>query len=269
MKTVFISYARGDSSFVERVSHDLRTGGVRTWRDVEEIQAGENWQDAISGALFNADVLLYVASARSTESSWVKHELEGYLKQGGRVIPVILDDQGEAELPDVLRQYQWVDFRHDYDSALQVLLAALQPVREDRAVADEPKRSKGYVFLSYAEEDAEFVDSVKRFMAERGYAYWDYRESKRRYQDDLYLELEGVITAAAGTLSILSPEWKRSRTALKELHFSNEVGTPVFLLRIREMPPTLAIAGTPYIDFTYDEKKGFEELDRELRDQGL
>jgi len=43
----------------------------------------------------------------------------------------------------------------------------------------------------------------------------------------------------------------------------------VFLLRARQLEPTLVIAGVPYIDFAEDQNKGLSELDRELRRRGL
>jgi hypothetical protein len=37
----------------------------------------------------------------------------------------------------------------------------------------------------------------------------------------------------------------------------------------RPTPPTLVIAGVPYIDFTQNVDAGFARLDRELRRKGL
>jgi TIR domain-containing protein len=196
-------------------------------------------------------------------------EVQAVLSHGTQVIPLIVDDQGERDLPPSLAVFQWVDFRSGYDDALQKLIAALQSFRKERPLPTSQKKSKGYVFLSYAEEDASFVDDLKAFMAKRGYSYWDYRESDRDYQQDLYLELEGVIADAAAMLSFLSPDWKKSRTAVKEYHFSTEVGIPVFLLKVRDPGPTLVVAGLPYIDFTRDQTSGFRRLEKELSRKGL
>jgi TIR domain len=266
---VFISYSRADRSFVDRLSQDLRAGGVSTWQDTTDIQAGENWRSAIEESLRQTAVLLYVASANAAQSKWMTVEVEAVVRHGTRVIPLILDDRGEKELPPLLKQYQWVDFRATYDEALAMLLTALKPFRAAEPVAPSTQQVKGYVFLSYAEEDASFVDHLKEFLRGRRYGYWDYRESDRDYHQDLFLELEGVIQDAAATLSFLSPEWKRSRTAIQEYHFSIEVGIPVFLLRVRDPGPTLVIAGLPYIDFTEDRSAGLRRLDKELSRKGL
>ena len=266
---VFISYSREDRAFVDRLSEDLRNSGVTTWQDTKEIAPGENWRLAIERSLRLASALLYVASAQSVSSQWTSKEVEAVYSRGTQVIPVVIDDQGERGLPHFLREFQWVDFRGGYEGALTQLLAALQRLRTERLVEPRMEQAKGYVFLSYAEEDASFLDDLKAFLKQRSYAYWDYRESDRDYQADLYLELETVIQEAAATLSYLSPDWKQSRTAVKEYHFSTEVGVPVFLLRVRNPGPTLAVAGLPYIDFSQDHRAGFKRLERELSREGL
>lgn len=112
---------------------------------------------------------------------------------------------------------QWVDCRKDYDTALKRLLSALPAaVRQATPVESKKEKAKSYAFLNYAEEDSNFVESVREFLSQRGYAYWDYQESDRDYHSDLDLKLEGIIQDAAATLSITSPHWKASRWARKE-----------------------------------------------------
>ena len=104
----------------------------------------------------------------------------------------------------------------------------------------------------------------------RGYTtYWDFRECGRNYQIDYTIELEEVINDAEATLSVISPDWRRSPTSLQELHFSKEVRKPVFLLRIKDPGPTLALAGMTFIDFTGPRKAGFAKLDSGLFKFGL
>ncbi|MDQ3821420.1 MAG: toll/interleukin-1 receptor domain-containing protein [Acidobacteriota bacterium] len=266
---VFISYSRLDSEFVDQLTETLRHEGIAVWRDTENIQPGTNWQREIEDALSKAAALLYVASKNAAESSWMQNELSVISQREIKIIPLILDDIGAQRLPLFLRQIQWVDFRTGFHRNIYRLLDALQAFKQKRPESTPTKKSKGYVFLSYAEEDTEFVEQLKGFLAGRGYAYWDYQESDRDYHQDLFLELEGIIREAEGTLSILSPDWKQSSIAVKEYYFSLEVGIPVFLLKAREVGPTLVIAGMPYIDFTRDQKAAFQKLGRELERKGL
>jgi hypothetical protein len=267
---VYISYSRHDSGFVGRLSDDLRRNGVRVWRDVEQIEAGANWEAQVREILADATVMLFVASKNSVASSLVAREVELFLLKRRTVIPLLLDDVDASRMPPSLRALAWVDFR-DYDAAIRRLLAVLLPssVRQDHAVEAQEVRTKGYVFLNYAEEDAEFIQEVREFLRQRSYAYWDYQDSDRDYHSDLDLELEGIIKEAVAMLSILSPDWKSSRWTRKEYLFAEEVGTPVFLLKARDPGPTLIIAGLHFIDFTSDTGVGFSRLAKELDRKGL
>ncbi|NOT94780.1 MAG: toll/interleukin-1 receptor domain-containing protein [Nitrospira sp.] len=266
---VFISYSRQDRKFVEHLTAKLSEAGVQTWTDLDNISAGKDWAEQIKGGLQKATVLIYVASKNSGQSRWMEFESIKFLEKGGQVIPIIVDDEGSKNLPPPLHSIQWVDFRGPFTPALHKLLEGIRNLRGDSPVPAPRPKSKGYLFISYADEDGTFVNSLKGFLTKQGYGYWDYRDSKRNYQVDYTLELEDIIKNAAGTLSVISPEWKRSRTALQELHFSREIATPVFLLIARNPGPTLAISGMTYIDFMHDPEEGFAQLDGEMRRKGL
>lgn len=266
---VFISYSRRDRAFVEQLASGLRQAGVDTWTDLEKIEAGMDWARTIQEAVMQASALIYVASVHSGQSPWMNRELEAFIDKRGHVIPVVIDDDGAANMPLPLQKIQWADFRGPFEPALSSLLAGIRMLRGELPVAAPEVKSKGYLFISYADEDAEFVLELKTFLKKRDYAYWDFRESQRDYQADYSLELENVIKDAAGTLSVISPEWKRSPTTLQELHFSREVGTPVFLLWVRDPGPTLAIAGMTHIDFLAKRREGFTKLDAEMKRKGL
>jgi hypothetical protein len=266
---VFISYSRQDREFVERLSRELQGAGIKTWTDTQNISAGANWQQEIEKGLLQADALLYVASGQASSSNWIEYEVEAFRGRNGRVIPLVIDNAGAESMPASLRRIQWVDFRGDFQSAFAALLGGLQELRGTTAVKPVAAQSKGYVFISYASEDIAFVRELKSFLAERGYSFWDFQTSKRNYQLDYTLELEERISNAEATLSVVSPDWKKSTRALQELHFSNEVGTPVFLLRLKNPGPTLALAGLTFIDFTEAPSSGFEKLASEMQAVGL
>lgn len=266
---VFISYSRRDSAFVEKLADTLRAAGVRTWTDVESIPAGANWQKEIEKGLLNASVLIYVASKNSVSSTWMDAELQAFLRQQRRLIPIVIDDEGASHLPVPLRQFQWADFRGDYGVASRKLLEGIRFLQHEQPIERPTFKSKGYVFISYADEDSKFVGHLKSFLGEHGYAYWDFRESDRNYDIDYSLELESIIKDAAGTLSIISPSWKQSQISMQEFHFSRDVGTPVFLLKVGEPGPTLALSGFTYIDFTREREQGFTKLHKELKRKGL
>jgi hypothetical protein len=268
---VFISYSRKDLNFTRKLVNDLTASGVPVWLDVDQISPGAQWGISIGEGLSGAAAFLYVSSVNSRGSVWMGREIVAAASRfyTPLIIPIILDDEGVTALPSPLERYQWVDFRSSYEEAFDSLLRALSG--RIRSSEPLPKRvpTKGYVFLNYAEEDSDLTKEIILFLKDRGYAYWEYESSDRNYQASLGLELEERISGAAAMLSILSPAWKRSEWAVKEYLYSVEVRTPVFLLRLRDIGPTLIIAGIPYIDFLKNRGDGFSRLDRELRRNGL
>ncbi len=267
---VFISYSRRDSKFVDRIVVDLNNAGIRVWRDVEQITPGQQWHHAIEDALKKSIVLIYVASKNSQDSSWMFREFMGFSETNKLIIPVIIDDEGEHSLPHQLKVIQWVDFRSSYKDSLQKLLSVFPTgIKEDKPTETLARKSKGYVFISYAEKDLDFVEKLRIFLTEKEYGYWDYSENDRNYHTQFVNELEDVIIDASATLSVLSDAWKGSKWTIREYFYSEEVHTPVFLLRAKEMRPSLAVAGLPYIDFTENSAQGFMKLDRELKRKRL
>ncbi len=284
MGYVFISYIYRDFKFVNVLVDELQKAGVRAWLDAREIKPGVEWGDAIVEALKDADAVISVVSIDSVRQGYIQAELKRALFLKKPVIPVTIDESGKRKLPDYLRDLQPIDARDPdneaavkdrrdaklSEDALKDILARLpESVQSSKPLKPQTPKSKGYVFISYAQEDTEFVESLRQFLKERGYGYWDYQDSDRNYHTQLFLELEEVIKGAAATLSVLSPDWKKSQWAAKEYLFSQEVGTPVFLLLAREIGPTLVTAGYTYIDFSHGMDSGFTKLDKELRRKGL
>ena len=273
MGYLFVSYSRWDRKndpLVDRILSDLRKAGVNLWLVPDDVPPGVDWNEILFEKLVQADGLLLLFSRILGRTPQVAREVETALARNIPLFLLVLNEKIVDQIPQKLLQTDIFLPCENYDRALSDLLARLPTsMMQDHPIAPPAPRSKGYIFISYAEEDTSFVVTLRQFLKDRGYGFWDYQDSDRNYQTQLFLELEDVIQNAAATLSVLSPDWKRSTWAAKEYLFSEEVGTPVFLLMAREMGATLVTAGVPYIDFVRDADAGFAKLDRELRRKGL
>ena len=270
MGYIFIRYAKVDKEFADKIAHDLRKNGVQIWQGKNAIKPGEDWASAIQRAIIEADAIIFISSKSSASSTLIQRELQLAKDNDVTILPIVLDYLGFKNMPKILYGITWIDFRKDYDKTLQNLLDRIPiDIRASQEVVLPQDTSKGYIFISYAEEDTPFVLNLRKFLETQGYSYWDYQESNRDYHGQLHLELEDVIQEAAATLSVLSPDWKASQWTAKEYLFSEQVGTPVFLLHVRTMAPTLLTAGVPYIDFVENQALGFHRLQMELMRKGL
>ena len=108
MTNLFISYRRDDAGgHAGRLSDRLiaRFGAERIFMDVQDIQPGQNFQQAIEATLANCDHVLAVIGPRWVDilkarqalgEDFVRHEVGAALARGATVIPVLV---GGAKMP--------------------------------------------------------------------------------------------------------------------------------------------------------------------------
>lgn len=124
-KNIFISYSHQDRPFVSRLAGDLKAAGLPVWWDQWEIGFGDSITRKVSDGIEKSAYLLAVLSPRSVQSDWVRLEIgSGMMRQLSAekdiaIIPLLLAD---CEIPALLLDWKWVDFRADYGSSLNKLL---------------------------------------------------------------------------------------------------------------------------------------------------
>src|SRR5258708_25914462 len=107
---VFISYARNDAAFVNRLTKRLRELKVATWRDIDALRAGEYWRDTIDNALRGAAALIVVLSPSAAMSQYVAYEWAFAIGAGVAVIPIITGKAAKTRIHPRLSAIQFVDF---------------------------------------------------------------------------------------------------------------------------------------------------------------
>jgi hypothetical protein len=157
MTNVFISYRRDDTAgHAGRLSDRLvaRLGAGRVFMDVEDIQPGQNFAQAIEQTLAHCDHLLAIVGPRWLEAirarmasgeDFVRHEIAVALTRGLTVIPVLVGGAkmpGAADLPPELAAFSRCqaveirDNRFDEDAAQLVnFLAVGRDHRRTRVLA--------------------------------------------------------------------------------------------------------------------------------------
>ncbi|WP_333877472.1 toll/interleukin-1 receptor domain-containing protein [Methylobacter sp.] len=134
---IFLSHNVNDKQRVRSLAERLRAEGLRVWFDEWAIKPGDDIYLAVEHGLEAARVLVLCLSEHALGSDWVKMERSTVLfrdpsNKGRRFIPLLLDD---CKLPDALRRFKYVDFRHEAEGAFLNLLAAC------RSRADEDNQS--------------------------------------------------------------------------------------------------------------------------------
>lgn len=131
---VFISFAKEDQSFAERLSAELVKRKVIVFFDQWELKVGNKLTDRLTKEINEAEFICIILSKNSVEvleskeQRWFKQEFELALELEKRVgtdiiIPIIIDDcEIPAELQDKIR----ADFNaKGYDEGIKEILLAI------------------------------------------------------------------------------------------------------------------------------------------------
>lgn len=119
---IFISYRRDDTrQAAGRLADDLgdALGTERIFRDIEKIEIGVDFEQALNQALVNCEVMLVLIGRQwltvtdaqgqrrlDQPGDWIRTEIVTALRRGIRVVPVLVDGAAlpaEADLPEDLR----------------------------------------------------------------------------------------------------------------------------------------------------------------------
>lgn len=105
MADIFVSYAREDRAFAERIARGLGAMGLDVFWDTE-IPPGQTWADYIEGKLTQCRAVIVLWSQHSTKSQWVREEAR-MGREKAKLIPVMLDGSpapfgfGEVQAADL------------------------------------------------------------------------------------------------------------------------------------------------------------------------
>jgi TIR domain len=132
MPDIFVSYATADRERVRPVVEALERRGWSVWWD-RRILPGQNWDDAISGALETAKCVVVLWTRTSVVSEWVRLEAN-VGRERGTLAPALLDD---VQLPLTFRQIQTASLTNwtgtDTFPELLTLVAGIRAILEGHA----------------------------------------------------------------------------------------------------------------------------------------
>lgn len=126
--TLFLCHASEDKVFVDRLDRSLQGDAQMAWYDRREIFVGDSIVYEINSGLGEARFLVAVLSKKSVNKPWVLRELNSTLMRnlGGeeiRILPVLIED---CEIPPLLNDYKFADFRSSFDDGYSELLDAIR-----------------------------------------------------------------------------------------------------------------------------------------------
>jgi cold shock CspA family protein len=129
---VFISYAKEDIAFAEKLRKDLIQAGIKPWMDSSDLLPGQNWELSISSAIRDCRYFIALLSSHSVgKKGYVQREIRNALKVAQEyppdkvyIIPLRID-VCEPTFED-LKVFQIFNFFPDYDQCFKNILRVLE-----------------------------------------------------------------------------------------------------------------------------------------------
>jgi hypothetical protein len=125
---VFISYGREDAALMQQVEKALLDAGLTIWTDKGIAPGSPSWKAAIEQAILDTRCIVVLFSPDSSESRWVRAELDYADAQGKPIYPLLVRGDASNAVPFGFTTYQWIDIRDPsrLQAGLAQLIAALK-----------------------------------------------------------------------------------------------------------------------------------------------
>jgi WD40 repeat protein len=114
---VFISYSRTDLAVAEQLVSDLDAQDFDAYLDKHDILPGEPWQERLSKLIESADTVVFLLSPDSITSKTCDWEVNEAERLSKRVLPVVVRDVSDTEVPGRLKRLNYVFLRQCDDRA--------------------------------------------------------------------------------------------------------------------------------------------------------
>src|SRR3954451_8272929 len=113
MADVFLSYSRRDADFVRWIADALEARGKDVWVAIEGIRDGEVFPAALRSAVEASDSFVFVISPDSVHSTFCEQEVDHAVDLGKRIVPLVHRCVPDADVPQPIRERNWVPFETD------------------------------------------------------------------------------------------------------------------------------------------------------------
>ncbi len=122
MSHIFISYSRIDLDIAEKIVNALARDDLEPWIDWKSIPKGETFEREIQQGIEKAEIFLFLVSPDSVQSEWCNKEIVHAVKNGKRILPVVIRDTEPKNIHSEISRRNWIlcrDGQDDFSKAIE------------------------------------------------------------------------------------------------------------------------------------------------------
>lgn len=129
-RRIFLCHAGEDWEFTRKLAHALTAKGIPVWYDGWSLKVGDSIVEKINQGIKDSSFMGVVLSKNAVDKPWCKREMNSALQRqlsdnGITILPILIE---ECEVPALLSDILWADFRESFDSGLSRLLESIRAV---------------------------------------------------------------------------------------------------------------------------------------------
>lgn len=144
MHDVFISYSHHDAEIRAEIVEKLESAGIRCWYAPRNIQAGEEWADAITRGLKDSRALILIFTEASNDSSQVLREVGLAVDLKKPIFPCRCDETiPSGSMQYYLSTLHWLDFTDEDDEFPDELPELIRTKLSEEKPAEVPEPVSG------------------------------------------------------------------------------------------------------------------------------
>lgn len=170
---VFISYIPEDNPLLERIQRQLAYYNFTSWTHSSDIESGAEYIASIKRGIEQADNFLYIVTKQSVGAGYSNLEIDYAISLNKRIIPLLIDNVPNTELPASVRSLNAIPFYGDtpFVQAEELVLKNLSD-KEKLEDAFAKRREKSSFDLHFDEllqvlyRDAEYFHKHKVFLVQ-------------------------------------------------------------------------------------------------------
>jgi hypothetical protein len=138
---VFISYSSKDKLVADEVCTNLEKAAIRCWIAPRNIAPGEDWRTAITQAISQSQVFVFISSVNSNSSDHVSREISLADDHKVVIIPFKIDHTGWGpSIEYILAKTQWLDASNpptrEQINALVDRIRSILPMKQNEEIKE-------------------------------------------------------------------------------------------------------------------------------------
>lgn len=106
---IYLSYSRQDREYADQLYKALSKFGCKVFYDFSDLTTAANFANSLFDAILDSKVFVVIYSESTSNSTWIKREVEFASQEEKRIFPILIDNVVlDSHLKYALYQYQFL-----------------------------------------------------------------------------------------------------------------------------------------------------------------